>query len=174
MLAFGALGQFALGEEDEGSGTAAIYGINYAFGQPVRVPLRLNAALNPALFYQPFTFGIDIGWFSALSEPKRFPQRLLEASQPYNAPRSLPQPPVNISWVQPFSEPKRFAPALLAGDQPTYAAEPQPEDQDFMGWFQPLGEPKRFKSRLDASNNPSFTRGTAPFYNAHARTYVIC
>ena len=145
---------------------------------PLSEPKRFPRALLPATqpFYvaeEPEPEGDELAWFAPLSQPYLVAKSV--ADNPFLAFQSeTPPPPFGIPWYEQFSEPQRFPSALRPSAQPFYVAEePEPEG-DELAWFAPLSEPKRFKPALEAANNPAFTRGTAPFYQPRAQSYVIC
>ena len=106
-MSFGAIGQYAIGEEDGGVATVTIYGIAYTLSEPVRVPPRLNPALNPAFFAPELPTPNIMGWFSALSVPRELKKTMPTAQRPFRAVSGPVNPVVTMPWYMNLSTPKR-------------------------------------------------------------------
>lgn len=145
MMGFGALGQLALAEVDEGAASISIYGIAYDLSQPVQVRARLIPGAQPAFLFQPTPI-ISIGWYAPMAEPKRFVKALPVADQPFYQAEPEPEELDVEAWFARLSEPKRFPARLLAGTQPFYLFQPTPIIQ--INWLTFLAEPKRFPRGL--------------------------
>lgn len=166
MLGFGALGQFALGEVDEGVTETVQYGKWVTlWGEPVRFPNRLHASLNPFESFQIASFPeavTESRWHQPWSEPKQVradAQRRefrAELQQTLAFVDWSTSNDIEAEWHQPWSEPKRFPKRIQPGLEQFLAYQPTPIID--IGWFGPFGEPKRFQ------------RGSAvyeqPFYSA--------
>lgn len=153
--AFGALGQFALVEVDEGDAQNAIYGTEYKLSEPKRFPARLQPGLNPAFFGPDRAPDTSISWFAPLSEPKRFPSALLPATQSFYVAEEPEPEGDELAWFVALSQP--YLVAKRVADNPFLAYQPEtPPPQFGMPWYAQLSEPQRFPPALRVGAQPAY------------------
>ena len=125
---------------------------NAPLNEPVRLPKRLQAGLNPDFVYGDQKPVVTVSYYNWLTEPVRQKPGLgahLQQFDPYQVPVQ-PQSNRLIQWYDNLSEPVRFPPRLHAALNPYQFYEPDfPEDME-PTWFQWLSEPVRLPLGLKA------------------------
>lgn len=157
MLGFGAIGQFAIGQQNTAGG-AEVITVDKWF-QPLSEPVRFKRGLAPkyqqTIALHPLPI-VNISWFSGLSEPVRQKIGLHARYQQFSTVQNI-KPIVPFGWFAPLSEPVRKKPRLPESEQPYLSIDLLPTV--LMDWFSSLSEPKRFKQGLRADLGIVLARG---------------
>ena len=170
MLGFGALGQFALGEVDEGVTETVQYGKwKVEFSEPRRFPRGLGPQYHQTQAFQINEFPETVTesrWHQPFSEP----QHLKAKAQRPELRTVLHQTSAFVdwnigadkeaTWHQPFSEPKRFPRRTLPGANQFFAFQPTPIID--ISWQVPFSEPRRFPRGLAAYEHQSYAAEPEP------------
>ena len=175
MLGQGALGQFALGQGVNFTGTEAVAESKWhqPWSDPVRTKSRLIDA-NQQAFCVDVNPRVSFSWFENFSDPVRTKSRLIDANQ--QAFFVDVKPRVSFSWFENLSDPVRIISRLGTGSQQyqefteTIFKESTTVDRWLLQWECPV----RFKPALRKELQSSFTTSALSIGNPYARGYIIC